>query len=201
MCVGGVSILPRHLTQNAPRGLYEALSTYSSCFVQMRGYLIRKLLLGGRKYSQNEGIAARKQANRVLLDRNDVQDLKYFLEASNCTFSTAVRGSAGSYTPSEVRQLFKAEPFQIGAFWAELSMDSKDAAYGAILGAFVGDAAGGVLEFLEPEEVTPENVRETLPHDSCHCLAAKPMPRQWLCSLSFCHSCHRVHRAQNIRWR
>lgn len=127
----------------------------------MRGYLIRKLLLAGRKYSQNEGIAVRKQA-RVLLDRNDVQDLKYFLEASSSTFSTAVRGSAGSYTPSQVRQLFRAEPFQISAYWAELSMDSKDAAYGAILGAFVGDAAGGVLEFLEPAEVTPENVRERL---------------------------------------
>jgi hypothetical protein len=36
-------------------------------------------------------------------------------------------------------------------------MDSKDAAYGAILGAFVGDAAGGVLEFMD--NVTADEVR------------------------------------------
>jgi hypothetical protein len=34
------------------------------------------------------------------------------------------------------------------AVWTEDAMASKNAAYGSILGAFVGDAAGGVLEFL-----------------------------------------------------
>jgi hypothetical protein len=88
---------------------------------------------------------------RVIVDRNDVYDLKHYLEASNCTFPTLF-GEGKCYKYTDIRQLFKprqAETFQIAAYWADSSMDSKDAAYGAILGAFVGDAAGGVLEFLE----------------------------------------------------
>ena len=39
--------------------------------------------------------------------------------------------------------------------------DSKDAAMGTVLGAFCGDAAGGVLEFLQGK-IDPERVEKAL---------------------------------------
>jgi hypothetical protein len=117
-----------------------------------------KVLRHASQHSHNEGIAARKQA-RVILDRNDVFDIKAFITASTCTFTTSADGKLGK-TGLDIRQLFRQterEAFQIAAHWAALDMDSKDAAYGAILGAFVGDAAGGVLEFMD--NVTADEVR------------------------------------------
>jgi len=40
-------------------------------------------------------------------------------------------------------------------------LDEKSAAFGAVIGAFCGDAAGGVLEFL-PGMIDPERVEKAL---------------------------------------
>lgn len=120
--------------------------------------ICRKLLRQLQQHNSNEGIAARKQV-RIILDRNDVYDLKHYIDASNCSFSTLAGAANKSYTAADIRHLFKpteAQTHQIAAYWASSSMDSKDSALGAILGAFVGDAAGGVLEFME--NVTAEQV-------------------------------------------
>lgn len=100
----------------------------------------------------------------MVLDRNDVYDLKHYLEASNSVFECSSGPGKLHLSFAELSALFKPKSTaetQIAAYWASMSSsDSKDAAYGAILGAFVGDAAGGVLEFMS--SVTAEEVEAAL---------------------------------------
>lgn len=113
--------------------------------------ICRKLLRQLQHNSQHEGQHFRKQT-RIVLDRNDVYDLKHYLEARNSIFECCSGPGKLYLSFAELSALFKPQSTvekHIAAYWASMSSsDSKDAAYGAILGAFVGDAAGGVLEFM-----------------------------------------------------
>lgn len=112
-----------------------------------------------------------KKQTRVVVDRNDVYDLKHYLEASNSVFECASGPSKLQLSFAELSVLFKPQPTaetQIAAFWASMSsVDRKDAAYGAILGAFVGDAAGGVLEFMDAVDAVHVDAALTMPGGGC----------------------------------
>lgn len=119
--------------------------------------------------------SAQRNPTKFLLlapDHNDIEDLtSYYIAASTCQPTSRAR----SYSYSELREQFSTrlgldiaqeETFRIAAYRLkeqqaadmgdeQQQQHMRDAAEGAILGAFVGDAAGGVLEF---KSFTPEQV-------------------------------------------
>jgi hypothetical protein len=135
--------------------------------------ICRKLLRQLQHNSQHEGQHFRKQTaqTRVVLNRNDVYDLKHYLEASNSVFVCCSGPGKLRLSFAELSALFKPQSTaetQIAAYWASMSsFDSKDAAYGAILGAFVGDAAGGVLEFMSGVTAADVDAALKMPGGGC----------------------------------
>lgn len=134
--------------------------------------LVRKLIRHLQHHSEGSS-AERKRL--FFLDHNDLSDLRQYVQAVNNKILRDICGEQGglhNYSYSDIRQLCKplksVEVFRIAAFWINQEAMSKDAAYGAILGAFSGDAAGGVLEFMP--KASSKQVWGSLPLKGCSSL-------------------------------
>ena len=124
--------------------------------------LCRKLLQLLRHIHQHQDATAAERRRVFFLDHNDLSDLQQYIAVRSCCYYLNSCGpkKTCSYSYSEIRQLCKPvalETYRIAAFWTpKMSADSKDCAFGAVLGAFVGDAAGGVLEFMQGKPSSDE---------------------------------------------
>lgn len=119
--------------------------------------LARQLLQTWRQLAIGKAALA-KRKGLFLLDQNDVNDIKQYL-VSTATQLPPGTGPLSCTTARDTNLIFKpiqrlkaqsvAAHVQVLAYVEEHQlMESRDAAYGAILGVLVGNAAGGVLEFF-----------------------------------------------------
>lgn len=90
-----------------------------------------------------------QRSRRVLIvDQNDLNELKHHILAANYKVQPLHTIKTLHCSGRHVDNSIVQNSAKIARHSMEAFTSSKDAGYGTVLGAFAGDAAGGVLEFL-----------------------------------------------------